>query len=218
MNPEFVINLAVTCTLALTVGACPSLAQERWVVQDNELIFDMGVPYRDAPDDVGLGKRDVEEFKLVIMENPAVDTIVVSGGGGYGPAGTEIADSILNFGFHTRAFGDCLSACTRIFLAGDIRRLSPEASLGFHRPYVLREEEQAYYLAHRMNRGWQDEFDYVEFIYDVGLVDMLENVEFMVSRGVAFDFIAQAYSYSSFEMWRPEVEVLLASGVVTVLE
>ena len=110
------MNLAVACTLALIVGACPSLAQERWVVQDNELIFNMDVPYRDAPDDVGLIKRDVEEFKLVIMESPAVDTIVVSGRGGYGPAGDEIADSILNFGFHTRAFGDCLSACTRIFL------------------------------------------------------------------------------------------------------
>lgn len=89
------------------------------------------------------------------------------------------------------------------------------ASLGFHRPYVLGTEERNYYLAHRQEQGWDDEFDYVEFIYDVGLTDMLETVEFMLSRGVTFEFINQAHSVDGYGMWYPEPMLMFKSGVIT---
>lgn len=192
-----------------------ALSNERWTVNDTELAFNTNVPYADIPHSTELVQRDVTEFKLYIMENPQIDTVVLTSTGGYGPASWEIIDTILEFGLNTRAAGECLSACAHIFLAGTIRTLEPEASLGFHRPYITGSEERAYYLAHREARDWQDEFDYVEFIYDVGLSDMLQMVNFMTERGVSLSFIQEAYSYDSYSMWEPSPTVLFKSGVIT---
>lgn len=182
-----------------------------------ELAFDTNVPYADTPNSTELVQRDVTVFKLYVMENPQIDTVVLTSTGGYGPASWEIIDIILEFGLNTRVVGECLSACAHIFLAGTTRSLEPEASLGFHRPYIIGSKERAYCLAHREERGWQDEFDYVEFIYDVGLSDMLQMVNFMNERGVSLSFIQEAYSYDSYSIWEPDPTVLFKSGVLTEL-
>jgi hypothetical protein len=187
----------------------------RWIVDGVTLQFNSSMPYLDDPTSTELIQRDVNEFKLYVMDNPQLEVVSLSGTGGYGPAGVSIAETIMEFGLATHAFGECLSACTRMFLAGDKRTLAEGASLGFHRPYVLGAEERNYYLAHRQEQGWDDEFDYVEFIYDVGLTDMLETVEFMLSRGVTFQFISQAHSVDGYGMWYPEPMIMFKSGVIT---
>jgi len=187
----------------------------RWQVNGAILQFNSRIPYADDPTSTELIQRDVNEFKLYVMDNPQLEAVSISGPGGYGPASISIAETIMEFGLDTHAFGECLSACTRIFLAGDERTLAEGASLGFHRPYVIGEEERNYYLAQRDERGWDDEFDYVEFIYDVGLTDMLESVEFMLSRGVTFEFISQAHSVDGYGMWYPEPLMMFKSGVMT---
>lgn len=206
----------VAVLIAIIMFPLQAIAEARWQVIGVELVFNTNIPYPDDPGSGGLIARDAMEFDLFVMENPQIEVIAVSGDGGYGPSSVKISETILKFGLDTRAFGDCLSACARIFLAGSSRTLSEGASLGFHRPYVTGKDERAYYLAHRQNRGWKDEFDYVEFIYDVGLTNMLETVDFMLSRGVTFKFIRKAYSFDSFQMWRPAPEVLLSNGVITV--
>jgi len=210
-------NQIACAFIALIMFPFPSIAEERWQVLGAELVFSMNIPYPDDLNSDELIARDATEFDLFVMENPQIEVIVVSGDGGYGPSGVKISETILEFGFDTLAFGECLSACARIFLAGSSRTLSERASLGFHRPYVIGEEERAYYNAHRQSRRWENEFDYVEFIYDVGLTDMLETIDFMTSRGVTFEFIRQAYSVGSFQMWQPAPEVLLRHGVITAM-
>jgi hypothetical protein len=203
-------------TMALLI-VMPTIlhAEDRWRENGHELTFDMDIPYADDPSSNELIRRDVAEFQLYVMENPELSLVSVSGDGGFGPAGVEIANTIMHFGFDTRAFGECLSACTRIFLAGRQRTLADEAVLGFHRPYVIGEEERRYFLAHRDSRGWSDEFDYVEFIYDVAYTDAVESMRFMMSRGVSADFILEAYSYDSYEMWIPDREALYKNGLLT---
>lgn len=208
---------AVSFLTVLILHPFQSIAEERWQVLGAELVFNMNIPYSDDPNSDELITRDATEFALFVMDNPEVSVIAVSGNGGYAPPGEKIADKILEFGFDTRAFGECFSACAWIFLAGVSRSLSESASLGFHRPYVIGEDERAYYAAHRHSRGWENEFDYVEFIYDVGLTDMLKTIDFMKSRGVTLEFIQQAYSFDSFQMWQPDPEILLSNGVITAL-
>ena len=193
-------------------------AENRWYENGHELIFDMDIPYADDPSSDGLIRRDVAEFQLYVMENPELELISVSGDGGLGPPSFEIADTIMHFGFDTRAFGECLSACTTIFLAGNERTLADGAALGFHRPYITGEDERRYYLAHREKRGWDDEFDYVEFIYDVAYTEALKDIQFMMSRGVSPKFIFEAHSYGSYEMWVPDREVLFKNGVLTRMD
>lgn len=207
----------VSVLITLIMFPFQSVAEERWRVIGAELVFNMNIPYPDEPDSDELIARNATEFALFVMENPQIEVIAVSGDGGYGPSSVKISETILEFNFNTCAFGECLSACTWIFLAGSSRTLSQGASLGFHRPYVIGEEERAYYISHRQSRSWENEFDYVEFIYDVGLIDMLEIVDFMTSRGVSFEFIRQAYSVDSFQMWQPTREILMKNGVITAM-
>lgn len=212
----FIRDLLSGYFLVLLMAGGPSQlsAEERWDVFGDKLVFNMNIPYENEPNTVGLISRDAEVLANLMVGGLEVKTFSVTGDGGFGPAADKIADTILRFRLDTKAYGDCLSACAKIFLAGEHRYLEDGATLGFHRPYVLGDEERTYFMAHRLERGWRDEFDYVEFIYDVGLTNMLDDVKFMISRGVAFDFIEKAYSYSGFEMWRPEPQILRASGVI----
>lgn len=205
----------VAALIALIMFPFQAIAEDRWQVIGAELVFNMNIPYPDDPESDELLARDAAEFDLFVMDNPQIGVIAISGDGGYGPASIKISETILRFGFDTRAFGECFSACAHIFLAGSARTLSEGSSLGFHRPYVIGAEERTYYNAHRRSRGWDNEFDYVEFIYDIGLTDMLEAVDFMTSRGVTVEFILQAFSVDSFQMWQPDLQVLLNNGVIT---
>lgn len=201
--------------VVFTILPATVTAETRWQENGHELVFNMDIPYPDDPSSNELIQRDVYEFRSLVMENTEISLITISGRGGYGPAGQRIADTILRLGFDTHAFERCSSACARIFLAGATRTLAEDAELGFHRAYVLGEEEQSYYLANRESRGWEDEFDYVEFIYDVASTDMRQTVEFMVSRGVSIDFILEAQTYGPFEIWTPDPETLFKRGVIT---
>ena len=217
------IRQAVEYFLVLTCSTLPfwpvaAQSEVRWRESGHELIFNMEVPYPDDPESDELIRRDVREFRIYIMENTDLTLLSISGGGGLGQAGVDIAQTILEFGLDTQAFGECLSACARIFLAGETRILADGAQLGFHRPFVIGEEERSYYLANRAERGWDSSFDYVEWVYDFALTDMRELVAFMSSRGVTLDFILEAMSYGPHEMWTPDVEVLLKSGVITYVE
>lgn len=211
MARNFVILLTVTAAALLTSTA---QANERFETDGKELIFNLEVPYPDDPASTELIWRDVEEFQLYVMENPALRLVSVSGPGGYGPAAEEIAETILEFDLDTQAFGDCMSACSRIFLAGRTRTLAKGARLGFHRPYIIGDEEREYFLAHRERRGWQTEFDYVEWIYDIGWSDTLATIQFMTDQGVSLSFVLEAFSYDSYQMWYPNLATLKQSGVL----
>ena len=188
---------------------------ERFHVSGNVLHFDMG--YRGSEQEYSreLEQTDVLPFLDILFENPVIDTVSVSGPGGYGPASEKIIEKILSLGLNTTAFGDCISACANIFLAGQSRALLPGARLGFHRPYIIKEEELAYFEAHRERMGWREEFDYVPWIYDIGLTDMVEAFSYMSSRGVSVDFITRAYSTNSFNVWFPTHIELEKNGVIT---
>ena len=204
--------------VCLTALMSTPAAADRFRVEGELLFFDMGYTGANGtwPDE--LKQSDVGQFMIWIADYENVDTIAVTGPGGFGPAGREIADTVISFKFDTIAYGECASACANIFMSGVTRRLTPDAKLGFHRPYVTASEEKAYYEYARDGQGWLEEFDYVPHIYDVALTDMLGIVEFMTSRGIAVDFILEAYSHSSYEMWEPEHSRLLKAGVVTSLD
>ena len=210
--------LMSTAWALLTIFPETVTAETRWQENGHELTFNMEVPYPDDPESDELIRRDVREFRIYIMENTDLTLLSISGGGGLGQAGVDIAHTILEFGLDTQAFGECLSSCAHIFLAGETRTLADGAQLGFHRPFVIGEEQRSYYLANRAERGWDSSFDYVEWVYDFALTDMRELVAFMSSRGVTLDFILEAMSYGPDEMWTPDAEVLLKSGVITYVE
>ena len=67
----------------------------------------------------------------------------------------------------------------------------------------------------REKKGWKDEFDYLGWVYDVLVDNLVKDIRFMESRGVSLDFISETLETDSYNMWRPTREELLAGGVIT---
>ena len=203
-------------TLFLVFTAATSLfAQSRYTIEGNTLTLDMTVAAPGYEFDGELDGYDETEVISYLFDHPEINTLRVTGPGGYGPAGRAISTYLAQHGINTQAFGECASACARIFLGGKSRKLADGAKLGFHRPWIVKEREKRLYEANRVEEKWEDEFDYVTMIYDIAMQNMLEGIKFMRSRGVDMDFILKIYSTSSYDIWEPSREELLEAGVLT---
>ena len=199
----------------LFISTTGLLAQSRYTIDGDTLTLDMTIKEPGYDFDGGLGAYDETEVISYLFDHPEINTLRVTGPGGYGPAGRVISDYLLRHSINTVAFGECYSACARIFLGGKSRMLAPGATLGFHRPWIVKESEKRFYEANRIKEKWEEEFDYVPWIYDVAIGDVVEGITFLRSRGVDMDFILKIYSTSSYDMWEPSREELLEAGVLT---
>ena len=199
----------------LFMSATNLLAQSRYAIEGDTLTLDMTVAAPGYEFNGKLDEYDGTEVMSYLFDHPEINTLRVTGPGGYGPAGRAISTYLVEHGINTEAFGECASACARIFLGGKSRKLATGAKLGFHRPWIVKEREKRLYEANRVEEKWEDEFDYVTMIYDVAMQDMLEGIKFMRSRGVNMDFILKIYSTSSYDIWEPSREELLTAGVQT---
>ena len=203
-------------TLSLIFTAATSLlAQGRYTIEGETLTLDVTVAAPGYEFDGELDGYDSTEVMSYLFDHPEISTLRVTGPGGYGPAGRAISIYLAQHGINTQAFGECASACARIFLGGKSRKLAKGAKLGFHRPWIVKEREKRLYEANRVEEKLEDEFDYVTMIYDVAMQNMLEGIKFMRSRGVDMDFILKIYSTSSYDMWEPSRDKLLEAGVLT---
>ena len=200
---------------ALLASSTGLLAQSRYEIVGNTLTLDMTVAAPGYDFDGGLDKYDETEIISYLFDHPEINTLRVTGPGGYGPAGRAISDYLIQNSINTEAFGECYSACARIFLGGKSRMLASGATLGFHRPWIVKESEKRFYEANRIKENWEEEFDYVPWIYDVAIGDVVEGINFLRSRGVDMDFILKIYSTSSYDIWHPSREKLLEAGVLT---
>lgn len=190
-------------------------AESRYTFVDNTLTFDMTIEELGYEFTGEVEAYDATEIKNYLFDNPNIDTLRITGPGGYGPAGRDIAAYLVQHDIKTEAFGECSSACARIFLGGKTRILAQGATLGFHRPWINKETQKRFFDANRAEKNWNEEFDYVPWIYDVAIEDVVEGIMFLRSRGVDMDFILKIYSTSSYDMWEPSREELIAAGVVT---
>ena len=190
-------------------------AQSRYTIAGDTLTLDVTVAAPGYEFDGELDGYDGTEVMGYLFDHPEINTLRVTGPGGYGPAAKEISAYLVRHGIDTIAIGTCASACARIFLGGKSRKLATGAKLGFHRPWIVKEREKRLYEANRVEEKWEDEFDYVTMIYDVAMRDMLESIKFMRSRGVEMNFILKIYSTSSYDIWEPSREELLEAGVLT---
>ena len=206
-------SLLVLSFLLLSTGSL--LGQSRYTIDGDTLTLDMTIKEPGYDFDGGLDAYDETEVISYLFDHPEINTLRVTGPGGYGPAGRAISDYLLRHSINTVAFGECYSACARIFLGGKSRMLAPGATLGFHRPWIVKESEKRFYEANRIKEKWEEEFDYVPWIYDVAIGDVVEGITFLRGRGVDMDFILKIYSTSSYDMWEPSREELLEAGVLT---
>ena len=202
--------------ILISMFATTSLsADRRFTVEGDTLVFDMTIEESGHKLTQQLERYDVNLLSDYLFEHPEIKILKLTGPGGFMPAARDMAAKIIEFNLNTVAYGECASACTTIFLAGNKRSLETSAKLGFHRQWVDKEQEKLYYNAMKETKGWKNEFDYIAWIYDVLADNIVKDIEFMESRGVSVDFILKALSKASYDMWEPSRDELTAAGIVT---
>ena len=193
------------------------LAEVRYEVVGDTLIFNMTIEEPGFEFTMGVESYDVTAITNYMFEHPEIQKLKITGPGGNVSSGTKIGAKLLTYAIDTEAFGECLSACAKIFLAGRNRILAPNSTLGFHRTWIDKEFEKKFYEANRVEEEWADEFDYVTWVYEDAIKDVVEEIRFMRRRGVDMDFILKAFSTNSSDMWKPTREELHKAGVLTKL-
>ena len=134
----------------LFISATGLHAQSRYTIAGDTLTFDVTVAAPGYEFDGELDGYDSTEVMSYLFDHPEINTLRVTGPGGYGPAAKEISAYLVQHGIDTIAIGTCASACARIFLGGKSRKLATGSKLGFHRPWIVKEREKRLYEANRV--------------------------------------------------------------------
>ena len=209
MKPSFLF-----CLLLFGLHASGLTAQSRYTILNDTLTLDMTIEEPGYEFDGDLDEYDEDEVLSYLFDNPEVTKLRVTGPGGSMYAANTIAEYLVRHNIDTEAFGICNSACAHIFLGGRTRTLLPDAKLGFHRTWLNKERAKKRYATARVEKGWKDEFDYAEVLYDSAMTSMLYDIKFMLSRGVDLEFILKVFSTDSFDIWHPSRGELIAAGIL----
>ncbi|WP_127555434.1 hypothetical protein [Saccharospirillum alexandrii] len=102
------------------------------------------------------------------------------------------------FGLSTSAYGDCASACTLVFIAGQTRYLEPDARLGFHR-YAQKSPVMEFLMKQNPEEEQQ------------------RDLNLFRRANVDEAFLTRIMETPHQSMWYPSVSELIRSGVVDVL-
>lgn len=133
-------------------------------------------------------------FLNTIEAYPSVNAVVLNSDGGLVFVGRALALTIAELGFSTRVEDRCHSACTIAFVAGKTRSIASGAKLGFHR-YLLENENQT----HGLSVAEELEVDRAHF----------------AKNGVSESFLDQLFNADHSNIWVPDVQTLIDSGVLT---
>jgi hypothetical protein len=185
MIRQYVVLLGLWAMLGIAGEAS---AKERMVVERSLLIYDLSESSGLPEEDRMILPDDHIRLAELLMENPEVDTIVVSGDGGFNWPAHEMANKIESFGLHTIARHTCASACTTILLGGVERSMEPGASIGFHRMSNAASDLRATYERLKDEEGWSDEFAFASHIFERGEIAARDYIAFLLRRGVTPEF------------------------------
>lgn len=140
-----------------------------------------------GPIEVGLAQR----FKIILDAAPNVENLSLLSQGGRLVEATKIYEYVKERRLNTYVDQACLSACTMIFLGGQARLATPQAKIGFHQPYLTKNESLPNSEVVAAMRRFYDE------------------------ANVRPSFTDRAMATPSSGMWYPSFDEMLAANVVT---
>jgi hypothetical protein len=190
-------------------------AQDRMNIEENTLIFDTNAVWAAADDSPSITDSDADILGNLLMKNPAVDTVIISGAGDGLYASYEMARKLSQFDITVIARSDCESGCSLMFLGGDVRKLEKGARLGFRRTATDASSHREHYAAEKDTKGWADEFAYARWVYEDGQIDAREYIGYLLQRGIKAEFALRVMTYSAQDMWYPTEKEMLEAGVLT---
>jgi len=140
-----------------------------------------------GPFEIGITRKVTQ----LIARNPEVVGIILDSEGGQIYEGRGLARLIGKYELQTFSLEKCLSSCTTAFVAGTTRTLGINARLGFH-------QYKTYSLIPSINVENEQAKDMAIFI----------------KQGVSPEFLEKIFVYPPESIWWPEIDELIAAGVV----
>ena len=199
----------ITSTLLFILIGYQSYANENFTIDGDKLIYDT----YETEDRIEL--EDYDFFKKTLLENPNIKILQLNSHGGYIEDAYEIADLIIDFEIDTQVVGECASACTIIFLAGENRSVQKGSFIGFHQGYWSGPSIKEWYDYYKEEYSWNDEFEFASWLYTDTQSSILKDMQYLIERGVDPLFAIRTLTASSDDMWYPRRKELRDSGIIT---
>lgn len=160
------------------------------VIGDYELSYS---PERNGIEfDGGMEYGAADSLNGLLLRYPDTDFIELNSLGGWVLEGRKMAMVIKLSGINTFVRGECSSACTLAYIAGNKRFMMEDGYLGFH--------------------SYANEFNNNP---SIGLEEIYEwDIDFFQEQGVSIPFTNVMFDEPSSSMWYPPNETLLDHGVV----
>ena len=191
-----------------------ALSNDKFEVTEETLIFDTERPGPNG-EEQEIDWDDAGDLKEILLENRNVKLLQLNSGGGLIYAAYEMADLIIDFELDTLVQGECTSSCVLLFLAGNTRRMERGSKIGFHQAYWESDSLRDYYETYKDEDGWQDPFDFAEWLYQDTQAELFVDMEYLLERGVSPGFAIQTFKAAGHDMWYPRRAQLLEAGVLT---
>jgi len=132
-------------------------------------------------------------FEHTLDSYPDIQSVRLGSTGGYVFVARAMAAKILERSLDTHVATHCYSACAVAFLAGERRTMAESAKLGFHK--------------YKLEAGHQPEV--------INVADELEkDRQFFTRRGLSDEFVQQVFTAAHSDLWIPDSELLIKSGVI----
>lgn len=192
---KIVVGLGLLASLVdFFVNVMPELPTELRLAAGDDPIGSLDVQV--APDGSSItlsgpfGMGSATRFERALKKAPQARRVVLDSPGGRLYEAHQIAGQVRARGLQTRASADCASACTLVFIAGRQRSVAPAARLGFHRASVPGHNPLHDGIANRR----------LQTLYE--------------EAGLPGTFIHHVLQTPSQRMWFPEVDELVAAGIL----
>ena len=137
--------------------------------------------------------------RQLLETHPSTRKIILQSEGGQIYEGRGLAILFHQYGLDTYSFSYCLSSCATAFIGGNKRYLGKDAKLGFHQ----------YTFDSKQLQTFQDFYNLKD--------EQEKDLDIYRSKNINEHFIQQIFKKPNSEIWYPDQEILIESGVVTAI-
>ena len=190
------------------------LFAEKFIISGDTIIYDTFKAKNEFNQEINWD--DVTEFENLMRNNEDVKYLQLNSSGGLVEAAIYFSDIIIDYELNTHVDGECSSSCVFLFLGGEKRTLQRGSWIGFHKSSWSKEGLKEYYESYKDEKGWLDEFEFSEWLYNDTQVQILRDLKYLIERGVDGNFAIKTLTADSDDMWYPRRKELEAAGVVNI--
>ena len=162
------------------------------------------------PDQNYITFDDAKVFKKYLDENN-IKTLRLTSEGGQQGASLDIKGLVLEHELNTEVKGECSSACSIIFVAGQKRKLIGKAKLGFHTTFTRIEDFEK---RKKVVEGYDERLDYENTIAYFQRLSTANEIVFFLTQGIDLYFALRVQKVHPLDIWFPKRKELIKYGVV----